>query len=79
MEIDLLALIAAEPTAGHGQARIRGTRAPVSVVLDCLADGMSPEEIVDEHPSLTLPGVRAAAAYGARLACEELVPLRTAP
>ena len=54
---------------------VAGTRVPVSVVLDCVAAGMSPEGIVAEYPTLTSEGVQAAAAYGALLACEELVPL----
>lgn len=49
----------------------------VSVVLDNLADGLSPEEIVDSYPPLTLEDVRAAIAYAAALTREEeLVPLR---
>jgi uncharacterized protein (DUF433 family) len=40
-----------------------------------LAAAMSAEQIVAEHPTLTAKGVRAAAAYGALLAREELVPL----
>lgn len=60
----------------HGQAVIAGTRVPVSVVLDCLAAGMTADEIVAEYPSLTAAGVRAAAAYGAMLAREEIVPLQ---
>jgi uncharacterized protein (DUF433 family) len=79
MEVDLLGLVVTDPAVAHGQACIRGTRVPVSVLLDCLADGMSVEEIVAEYPSLDTSGVRAAAAYGARLAREELVPLRSAP
>lgn len=72
---DPMTLIASDPSVLHGQATIAGTRVPVSVVLDCMAAGMSPEEIVEEYPSLTVAGVRAAAAYGARLAREELVPI----
>ncbi|KJE22638.1 hypothetical protein FF36_03003 [Frankia torreyi] len=79
MADELLALVVVDPSVGHGQAYIRGTRVPVSVVLDCLADGMSGEEIVTEYPSLTVAGIRAAAAYGARLAREDLVPLHTVP
>lgn len=59
----------------HGQAVIAGTRVPVSVVLDCLAAGMTVEEIVAEYPTVSVAGVRAAAAYGAMLAREDLVPL----
>ncbi|WP_239382145.1 DUF433 domain-containing protein [Frankia sp. CIT1] len=79
MAEDLLSLVVADPMVGHGQACIRGTRVPVSVVLDCLADGMSDGEILAEYPALSVPGIRVAAAYGARLAREDLVPLRTAP
>lgn len=47
----------------------------VSVILDGLAAGMTEHEIVAEYPSVTVAGVRAAAAYGAILVREEIVPL----
>ena len=59
----------------HGQAVIVGTRVPVSMVLDCLAAGMTAEEITAEYPTVTAVGVRAAATYDAALAREELLPL----
>lgn len=59
----------------HGQACIAGTRIPVSVVLDCLAAGMTEEEIRGQYPTLPDGAVRAAVAYGALLAREELLPL----
>lgn len=62
----LLDLIDADPAVVHGQARFRGTRIPVSVVLDCLAVGMTAEEIHAQYPSLPAEAVRAAIAYGAR-------------
>ncbi|SDF19787.1 Protein of unknown function [Blastococcus aurantiacus] len=59
------------PGVGHhrsgllsDQAVIAGTRVPVSMVLDCLAAGISPKEVVAEYPTLTSEGVQAAAAYG---------------
>jgi uncharacterized protein (DUF433 family) len=64
MSSDRLGLITTDPAVLSGQAVIAGTRVPVSVVLDCLAAGMSPEEVVAEYPTLTLEGVQAAAAYG---------------
>ena len=70
-----MALIASDPQVMHGQVVVRGTRVPVSVILDCLADGMREQEILAEYPSLTLEGMRAAAAYGALLAREEILPL----
>jgi uncharacterized protein (DUF433 family) len=70
-----LELIAVDAEVVHGQARIRDTRIPVSVVLDCLAAGMVEDEIVGEYPTLAVEGVRAAAAYGAALAREQIVAL----
>lgn len=65
------------PDVCHGKPCIRGTRIMVSVVLDNLAEGLSPEEIVADYPPLALEDVRAAVAYAAALAREEeLVPLR---
>ena len=37
----------------------------ISVVLDNLADGLQPDEIVDEYPPLTLDDIRAVLAYAA--------------
>lgn len=71
-----LELISVDPAVCHGQACVRGTRIPVSVVLDALAEGMGEVEILVGYPTLTVEGVRAAAAYGAALAREELVLLR---
>ncbi len=70
-------LIDTDPRVCHGKPCIKGTRIMLSVVLDNLADGLTPEEIVEEYPPLTLAGVRAAIAYAADLTREEeLVPLR---
>ncbi len=75
MTAEQLDLISIDPAVMHGQAVISRTRIPVSVVLDCLAAGMSTEDILAEYPALAGDGVRAAAAYGALLAREELSPL----
>lgn len=69
--------ITSDPDVCHGKPRIEGTRVMVSVVLDNLAEGLSPEEIVEEYPALTTGDVRASIAYAAALAREEeMVPLR---
>ncbi len=75
MTAEQLSLITTDPAVCHGQACIAGTRVMVSVILDCLAAGMTEDEIVAEYPSVTVAGLRAAAAYGASLAREELIPL----
>jgi uncharacterized protein (DUF433 family) len=57
--------ISVNPNVCHGQACIAGTRIMVSIVLDCLAAGMSDAEILAEYPTLAVADIRAAAAYGA--------------
>ena len=79
MTAEQLELITSDPRVMTGQAVLAGTRIPVSVILDCLAAGMTAEQIVQEYPSATQAGVRAAAAYGALLARDEIVPLPTGP
>ncbi len=76
MTQDQFDLITTDPAICHGQPTIAGTRVMVSIVLDCLAAGMTTTEIIAGYPSLTKEGIRAAAAYGAALAREELLPLR---
>ena len=79
MTTEQLELIDVDPFVVHGQARFRGTRIPVSVVLDCLAVEMSEAEINEQYPTLPVGAVRAALAYAAMLAREELHPLEPAP
>lgn len=64
-------LIVRDPQICHGQATMRGTRILVSIVLDAVADGMTEDDILAEYPTLTVEGIRAAAAYGAELARDE--------
>ncbi|MBL9202366.1 MAG: DUF433 domain-containing protein [Opitutaceae bacterium] len=66
--------ISVDPNVCHGKACIRGTRVMVSVVLDNLAAGLSPAEIVRSYPSLQSDDVTAAVAYAAELARERIVP-----
>lgn len=68
--------ISTSPDVCHGQVCIKGTRIPVSVVLDNLADGLTAEEIVRSYPTLTVDDVRAAMAYAAEMARERVLPLR---
>ena len=68
--------IAIDPQICHGKPTIRGTRIPISVILDNLAEGLSPEEIIREYPPLTLEDVKAAIAYASELVREEeMLPL----
>lgn len=66
----LLPRIASDPAVCGGQPCIRGTRIPVALVLDALAEELSPDQIVEHYPHLSKSDVAAAAAYGAELARE---------
>ena len=67
--------ITVDPEICHGRACITGTRVLVSVILDNVAAGLSPEEIVRSYPSITRDSVRAAMCYAAELAKERVVAL----
>ena len=73
----LLRRITADPKICHGKPCIRGTRIMVSVILDNLAEGRTPQQIVRDYPPLKIEDVRAAIEYAAELAREEeILPLR---
>jgi uncharacterized protein (DUF433 family) len=67
--------ITINPSVCHGKACIKGTRIPVIVILDNLAEGISQEEILKSYPSLSSEDIRAAIAYGAMLAKERHIAL----
>lgn len=67
--------ITADPEIMHGAVYFRGTRVPVSVVLDNLAGGGTPERILDQYPSLKPEHIPAAIAYAADLARERILPI----
>ena len=67
--------IVSTPETLHGAPRFRGTRIPVSVVLDNLAAGVSLEEMHRQYPTLPTGAVGAALAYAADLARDRIVPI----
>jgi uncharacterized protein (DUF433 family) len=70
--------IVADPEIMHGTVCFKGTRIPVSVVLDNLAAGESAERILDQYRSLKPEHISAAIAYAADLARERVVPVPAA-
>ncbi len=65
--------ITSNPKICHGQACIKGTRIPVSVILDNLSANISPEEILKSYPTLQSVHLQAALAYAASLAKERII------
>ncbi len=67
--------ITSDPEIMHGAVCFRGTRIPVSVVLDNLAAGETSDRILDNYPSLKPEHIPAAIGYAAELARERIVPI----
>lgn len=66
-----------KPSVSGGEVCAAGTRIPITVILDSLAEGSSREEILKSYPSLKPAHIDAALRYAAELAHEEqLVPIR---
>lgn len=63
--MDYTEYITITPDKRSGKPCIRGTRMTVTDVLEYLAGGMSPEEIVAEFPDLTVEDIRACLAFAA--------------
>ena len=61
------------PDLHHGDPCIKGTRIPVAVIVGSLADGMTPEEIREAYPQLTVEDIQAALAYAAEVVSQDLL------
>jgi uncharacterized protein (DUF433 family) len=71
-------LFESNPNICGGEVCATGTRIPVTVILDSLAEGSTKEAILRSYPSLKSAHIDAALSYAADLAHEErLVPIRT--
>jgi uncharacterized protein (DUF433 family) len=73
----LLNRITIDPQVCGGKPCVKGTRIWVSLSLVFLADGMTEEELLAEHPQLVHEDVLAAIAYGAEAARERIIPVPT--
>ncbi len=62
-----------DPLRMGGRACLRGLRIPVSLVVNLVANGMSPAEILREYPDLEAEDIRQALQYAASLANEKLL------
>ncbi|MCU0726756.1 MAG: DUF433 domain-containing protein [Planctomycetes bacterium] len=69
---ELLARVKVDPAVCTGKPCIRGTRIYIAIILDAMAEGLTTEEILDHYPSLEADDIRAAVAYAAELARENL-------
>jgi uncharacterized protein (DUF433 family) len=65
MTVDYSQIITIDPGRRSGKPCIRGLRITVSDVLDYLAGGMTPQEILSDFPDLTEVDIRASLAFAA--------------
>lgn len=59
MDMDYLERIRIAPAVRSGKPVIRGTRITVGDILEYLASGMSPEEILADFPDLSSEDIQA--------------------
>ncbi len=62
------------PKIMAGQACIRGIRVPVSLVLNLLVNGKTPEQIIEDYPYLELEDIEQCLLYADWLSREEVYP-----
>lgn len=63
--MDFSHIITIEPDKRSGQPCIRGLRMTVRDVLEYLASGMTPDDILADFPELTAEDIRACLAFAA--------------
>ena len=66
--MDTIERITVDPGVMLGQPVIAGTRLPVYVIIQAIAAGDGPEQLIEAYPFLTLQDIEAALSFAARLA-----------
>ncbi|MCH8475446.1 MAG: DUF433 domain-containing protein [Opitutales bacterium] len=76
---DLLKRITLSPDICHGKPCLRGMRYPVEMILELLSGDSTEADILEDYPDLEREDLKAAQAYGARLAkIKKFTPLPAA-
>ncbi len=65
-DTQITARITRNPRILRGKPIVRGTRVPVYLIVDFVDNGVTPAQIVEDYPDLTLEDVEAALAFAAR-------------
>jgi len=69
---EFLKRVTVDPSVAGGLPCIRGTRVFISIILDGLAEGLTPEPIIDHYPHLTIDDIHAALVYASELSRENV-------
>jgi uncharacterized protein (DUF433 family) len=71
--------ISIDPRIHHGDPCIKGTRVPVSVIVGSVADGDTPEQIIDAWPQLAPEDIKAALRFAAEAVSNaDFIPITAA-
>jgi uncharacterized protein (DUF433 family) len=74
---ELFGRITVDPDVLVGKPVIKGTRIPVYLIVELVANGMSVKEILKEYPRLKEEDIKAALLYASKLVeSEVIVPLQ---
>lgn len=65
MQKDLKQLVVSNPQVMMGKLVISGTRITIELILEKLATGETPEQILESYPRLTRESIQAALAFAA--------------
>ncbi len=63
------------PNVLAGRAAVRGLRVSVAHIVNLVANGMTPGEIVEDIPELEIEDIRQALAYAASIADDRVYPI----
>ncbi len=69
---DLLERIIVDPDVLVGKPVIRGTRIPVYLIVELVANGIATNEIIKEYPRLKEADIKAALLYASKLVESEV-------
>lgn len=67
--------VTVDPAKMGGVPCIRGLRLPVATILEMVAQGMTPQEILKEYPDLEAADIYEALHYAAEAVREREIPL----
>ena len=70
---ELLKRIAIGPEILAGKPVIRGTRIPVYLIVELVANGLTTKEILKEYPELKQEDIKAALLYASKLLEREII------
>ena len=76
---ELLKRIWIDPARCGGKPCVRGHRIWVSLILDQLASGSPPEDILEAYPGLQREDIQACIAYGSEMTRERFVEIALEP